>query len=569
MRLLILLVSLLIWAAPVKAEYERSRAWFTSLPETARFELQTNLILLGYYNAFADGEFGRGTYSAITSFQKASNASGSGILNTGQLDVIAERATKRYTEWGIDVIEDKASESTFLAPLALLTEQAEAEGGTVFSAPDQEFMVQTFRIPAENNTYATLFAEITEVTRDHTVAYKAYAEDRFVVAGKDYGYSFYTLTYNVGDASIGFSAVWKDSWRTNGPIAVTYLASHFAPISFLADPSPPQESQTDTIEVTVPTSPEQKPAERTPAAKETVEGEWIGAFFLPRDLPDAISFNGAIVSDSPLQFLRALKSRPDAKVLVLDSQGGEVDAGLLMAHEVRQRSLDTVILDSAQCYSACAFVFLAGTDRLAAGELGVHQIWNKSNNLESGQEKLSDVIEALDEFGVDRGILSVMLRTLPEDMHVFSASELDRYAINHGDPLGDTRVLDANENMQVVREPVRVAGKTATLTDVFTTPTTTTVSSILLGKVSAASTVAVSEVFRSAHGIAIVPKDVTVAIYAGPALYGDGIVPYRVDLFDLPTNLGAGRGVASVILNTMGTYVTGTLELADKPTRSD
>lgn len=257
-------------------------------------------------------------------------------------------------------------------------------------------------------------------------------------------------------------------------------------------------------------------------------------------------------------------------MLVLNSQGGQVDAGLLLAHEVSERGLDTVILGSSQCYSACAFVFLAGKDRLAAGELGVHQIWNKSNDLESGQEKLSDVIEALDEFGVDRGVLSVMLRTLPTDMHVFSAAELERYGINHGDPLGDTRVSQAeNKPVTVPRAPVKVAGKEATLTNVLVTSTTTTLSSILLGKVSAASTVAVSEVFRTSFGVSIIPKGVTVAVYAGPALYGKGIVPYRVDIFDLPASYGGGRCVASVILNAMGTYVTGTVDLAEKPAPSN
>lgn len=240
MRLLILLACLFAWVMPVKADYQESRAWFGSLPASKRIELQANLILLGYYNAFADGEFGRGTYGAITAFQKASKVIETGILSESQLSRIADRATKRFIEWGIDVVEDKASESTFLAPLALLTEQADADGGTVFATPDQGLMVQTFRIPTEVSPYASLYAEMTRVNRDHSIGYKAFAEDRFVVAGNDSGVEL----LRIGLPS-GASQHWllrsleghlEDQWHYRRHLSGLTFCADQLPCGALADP---------------------------------------------------------------------------------------------------------------------------------------------------------------------------------------------------------------------------------------------------------------------------------------------------------------------------------------------
>lgn len=565
-RALFLLVCLVSWAAPAKADFDSSREWFSSLTQEQRFALQTNLILLGFYSAFADGEFGRGTYGAITAFQKSRGFRDTGILSSDLLSVIAERAAKVYNEWGIDVVEDQQSGSTAMMPLALLTERSPATGGNAYVTADGGLIFQTFRIPASEGDYATLYRGASTESAGYTVGYKSYSDERFVVSGKDRGASFYTLVFNVGDASIGFSASWNSTWKTNGPVAVTFVASHFVPTSFLGEqPDPVPETTT----VTPPAQPTVKSLPVAGASEEEANGEWVGAFFLPRDLPDAISFFGDIVSETPLQFLRALRARPNAKVLVLHSAGGLVDPGLVMAHEVRERRLDTVILDGGRCFSACAFIFLAGADRLLAGELGVHQIWNEGNDLESGQAKLSDVIEALDEFGVHRDVLSVMLRTSPNNMHVFSDEEVMRYGLNRGDPLGDTIVLSPQQESAYVTDDdgtVTIAGNAATKSEVFVTASTTTVATMLIqSRVAPASIAAVVEVFRLAHGISSIPKDTTVAIYTGPALYGDGNVPYRVDLFDLPSSFATGEGTASVILNSMGSYVMGTLNPAERP----
>lgn len=108
-----------------------------------------------------------------------------------------------------------------------------------------------------------------------------------------------------------------------------------------------------------------------------------------------------------------------------------MQTGLLIADDVHARGIATYIPADASCYSACAFIFLAGRERRADGALGVHQISAPNPDLEGAQVAISDIIELLTRFGTPPEVLTVMFRTSADDMHVFSRDEVVRF-INRG-----------------------------------------------------------------------------------------------------------------------------------------
>jgi len=142
-----------------------------------------------------------------------------------------------------------------------------------------------------------------------------------------------------------------------------------------------------------------------------------------------IAIAGEIDFRTPLAFERTLSEVPNASVLILDSPGGAVHGALAIASRVRGLGMTTVILSENKCFSACALVFFAGANRWAFGELGVHQISpsNGRGDMVGGQFALADVIEALNEYDVPSEVISVMLRTPPDGMYVFSSSENRRF----------------------------------------------------------------------------------------------------------------------------------------------
>lgn len=159
-----------------------------------------------------------------------------------------------------------------------------------------------------------------------------------------------------------------------------------------------------------------------------IEGQHVGAFLLPADQPDTIVLTDSIGGDTALEFLRALKKRPEARFVSLNSEGGLVTPALMIAHSVFDRGLSTVVPAGSVCLSACAYIFFAGRSRAAFGELGVHQI--SGGDASDAQSMFSNVLDALTEFGVPEEVVSIMLRTPPDQIHIFDPGEVATLSIN-------------------------------------------------------------------------------------------------------------------------------------------
>ena len=98
----------------------------------------------------------------------------------------------------------------------------------------------------------------------------------------------------------------------------------------------------------------------------------FGSFIVDDQHPNVLVLAGDVTPSAPLDFHRALDEFPQIDVLGLHSRGGDVLAGLMIALEVLDRGINTQITTGKACYSACAYIFLAGASRQVDGELGTH-----------------------------------------------------------------------------------------------------------------------------------------------------------------------------------------------------
>lgn len=144
--------------------------------------------------------------------------------------------------------------------------------------------------------------------------------------------------------------------------------------------------------------------------------------FINRTDPSVFILYGDITSRSSLNFQRAVAKYGTPSVLVLESDGGDVHSALSLAMDVHQNKIGTVVEEG--CFSACFFVFAAGYSRTVNGQLGVHQIRTESGDLETGQIALSDIVDVLKDFDINDGAIVAMLRTPPDEMHIFSSEEV-------------------------------------------------------------------------------------------------------------------------------------------------
>lgn len=417
----------LVWLAamsPVKANYDSANAWFGTLTEEDRFALQIRLVLLGYYDGFVDGVFGRGTYSAISKYESSLGQNADGELTAYERSELEGRAAERASAYGLDFIEDTSCECKIAVPRTLDISPTSTENGTIYKSPDGSFAASTSKDPAGAEDFSASYEQARSSADAGSGIYARRGEDWWVVSGTVQGMSFYAMGVHKNGYLRRVLYLWAPKQAEVGRRLALLSASYLMTTKY------PNTGAPQTAAVPAPQSPPPPPA---PTSDESTPGERIGSFILLDATPGAIVLQGEISPGTPLELLRALKARP-AKVLILDSPGGNVNAALLVAHEVRERGIMTYVPAGMGCYSACAYVFFAGVSRLAQGDLGVHQVYGDSVNLEEGQMALSDVMEALSDFDVNPGVFPIMLRTPPTEMHVFTEAEMASLQINNSTP---------------------------------------------------------------------------------------------------------------------------------------
>jgi hypothetical protein len=171
------------------------------------------------------------------------------------------------------------------------------------------------------------------------------------------------------------------------------------------------------------------------AQAERSELSRFGPFFYTEQHPNTLFLFGRIRNGDNFELRRALRSA-EIKDLVLLSDGGSVWEALTMGGIIFDRQINTYIPDVTNdlgCFSACAFIFFAGANRIAKGSLGVHQVGfytSAQDNQERRQGETqqvtqyttSEVIGFLNEFKTPAWVFERMFRS--REIYIFSADEV-------------------------------------------------------------------------------------------------------------------------------------------------
>jgi hypothetical protein len=421
-----LVAFLIVVVASASAGAATVADWWRALSAEERYGVQADLVLVGIYDGFVDGTFGPRTEAALSRFQQTSTSRQPVSSISGRAD-LRRHAQEVFDQMGMALEQYAAEDVAAYVPRSILTLRQEGKGGGVsFSSPDGGISLYLSGWDDTGAPLADLAANITRPSANRTVTYSSIQDHRVVVSGRQDGFGYYSVLFVDSPKIVGVSVLWSDSYATEGAITATFSASYSGRIESFAEleeqPSPDQPALDQP-------SPDQPASGDEGLSK---DGQRFGPFILPDSTDRAIILAGEIETGAMLEFRRALKARPTADIIVLDSIGGSVNEGLLLAHEVAERGLATYVPYNATCMSACAYVFFAGKSRAADGPLGVHQIYGEGVSASDAQVVLSDVLDALAEFDVPQEVISVMLRTRPEQMHVFTADEMALLQLNRG-----------------------------------------------------------------------------------------------------------------------------------------
>ena len=283
LRLILWLLLACFQAPPALAAFDDSQAWFDDLSIDDRETTQADLVLLGHYDFLVDGQFGRGTFDAITAFQRSQGRPDTGVLTAPERASLDELAAKVNDTLGIAPVNDAAGHVDMLIPTALLTRREPTDAGTSYASSDGEFSLETMHASLTEQSFADLYASLLKPDADRVVSYQSFSDTRFVVTGTVGKYSFYTMFLAADGEAVGYSLAWGKGYAHEGAITSIYLASHFSPVASIA------------------------PGEGDKTSASDLPPDQQSAFRLPKDERDVIILNADITATTPAEFDKALE----------------------------------------------------------------------------------------------------------------------------------------------------------------------------------------------------------------------------------------------------------------------
>ena len=216
----------LIAASAANADQSAARAWFMQQNPSARELIQEFLIITGYYNGFADGEFGPQTYRAITQFQAANGYRPDGSLTLSEIAFLRSLYEQQLPIFGFIDFRDETSGFIGPIPRNILRRSLRTESGMRFSDPEATIVLDTFSLPVQDVPIEAVYQFFLEKLDQTGITYKKLNEDYFVISGDDGRGEFYHIVENSGRYNSGFSMHWEYSKKHVASPIISYVASN-------------------------------------------------------------------------------------------------------------------------------------------------------------------------------------------------------------------------------------------------------------------------------------------------------------------------------------------------------
>lgn len=146
---------------------------------------------------------------------------------------------------------------------------------------------------------------------------------------------------------------------------------------------------------------------------------------------DIVSVRGTFEEGDDARF-RKLAATIDRAVVVLDSGGGNLQAGLEIGRAIKLRGFATAVPPSSLCASACALAWLAGSPRLldATSKLGFHAAYRIVDGKPSESGSANAVVGAyLNQLGMSEKAVIYVTSAPPEGIEWLTSDTADQVGI--------------------------------------------------------------------------------------------------------------------------------------------
>ncbi|MBB5574144.1 MULTISPECIES: hypothetical protein [Rhizobium] len=146
---------------------------------------------------------------------------------------------------------------------------------------------------------------------------------------------------------------------------------------------------------------------------------------------DLITVKGVInVGDDAV--FRRLATASDKALVVLNSEGGALSAGIEIGRAIRLRGFATVVAQQTLCASACALIWLAGSPRFLdrASKIGFHAAFRLADGKASESGVGNALVGAyLDQIGLPEAAIIYVTTAPPEGIEWLTPEKATRVGI--------------------------------------------------------------------------------------------------------------------------------------------
>jgi hypothetical protein len=226
---------------PAEAGMAAARSAYETLPEEDRKALQDALVWTGDYAGVPDGSFGKQTYNALLSYQRAGRLAPDGILGGEARRDLAAAARRTRERAGFASVDDPRTRVRIGLPLRLLTKtDVNPSGGSRWQSADGRVTVDTRAIPAGDVTLQGLYERNLAIQAPgRRIAYKVIRPDFFVVSGETPSGKFYTRYAAGPDGLRGFSIGYEKSLSAEIDRVVVAISNSFVGFPERGPSAPP------------------------------------------------------------------------------------------------------------------------------------------------------------------------------------------------------------------------------------------------------------------------------------------------------------------------------------------
>ncbi|MBT9290236.1 peptidoglycan-binding domain-containing protein [Prosthecodimorpha staleyi] len=307
---------------------DAARAAFDALPLDDRKAIQNDLVWASTYNGTLDGQFGKGSFDAIVSFELKNKLKADGILDSRERGALAAEAEKLRGMSGYAVVTDPKTGLRIGLPVKAFETSGPRGRGTAWTRKDNRISVATEAYRPGEADLQAMFDQLKAEQAGRKVTYAIWRQTWFVVAGETQTHKFYTR-YATGPAGVvGYTYGFEKSTPDGDRIAVV-LSNSFDPFpgipagaavpSAAVTTTPPAAATTTVAAVPAATKPAASTAPPPPAAPPAVAEK--PAMLAASGL--VVAQNRVVTVSAALDACRApsLRGKP-ARIVATDAAGG-------------------------------------------------------------------------------------------------------------------------------------------------------------------------------------------------------------------------------------------------------